>query len=155
MRMNWLEHRIPPPLVGALIGAAMWATARLGGRLAIAANVRLGAAIVLAGIGVALAVAGARAFRRATTTLDPRKPEAASTLVVGGIYRFTRNPMYLGVATVLLAWTVYLAAPLALAGVVLFVAYMTCFQIIPEERALTAKFGADYAEYRSKVRRWL
>jgi len=87
--------------------------------------------------------------------VNPLKPDSASALVVAGIYRWTRNPMYLGMATVLAAWGLYLANIGALAGVALFVAYMNRFQIAPEERALEARFGADFAAYRGRVRRWL
>lgn len=75
--------------------------------------------------------------------------------MVGGVYRYTRNPMYLGLTMLLLAWTLYLAVPAALAGPLLFAAYITRFQIIPEERVLAQKFGADYAAYLRKVRQWL
>lgn len=75
--------------------------------------------------------------------------------MVGGVYRATRNPMYVGLALLLLAWTVYLGAPLALLGVAAFVAYITRFQIVPEERVLAQKFGPEFGAYRSRVRRWL
>jgi protein-S-isoprenylcysteine O-methyltransferase Ste14 len=106
-------------------------------------------------VGFLLAFSGIAAFRCARTTIDPHRPEAASSLVVGGVYRYTRNPMYLGLTMLLLAWTLYLAVPAALAGPLLFAAYITRFQIIPEERVLAQKFGADYAAYLRKVRQWL
>ena len=83
------------------------------------------------------------------------KPETASSIVTVGIYRFTRNPMYLGLAFALAGWAIYLANLAALLIVPIFVAYMTQFQIKPEERALLAKFGADFAAYMAAVRRWL
>ena len=76
-------------------------------------------------------------------------------LVTTGIYRKTRNPMYVALAMALLAWAVWLAHPLALAGVVAFVAWMNRYQIAPEERALHALFGTEFERYRSEVRRWL
>ena len=72
-----------------------------------------------------------------------------------GVYRYTRNPMYVGLACCVLAWGVYLQNFAALLGVVIFIAYMTHFQIKPEERALQEKFGDEYANFKSKVRRWL
>ena len=76
-------------------------------------------------------------------------------LVTSGVYRYTRNPMYLGMACLLLAWAVYLQNPLALLGVPLFMAYITQFQIKPEERMLVKLFGDAFIRYRQQVRRWL
>jgi protein-S-isoprenylcysteine O-methyltransferase Ste14 len=110
---------------------------------------------VLALCGVAFALSGVIAFRRWNTTVRPEHPEKASTLVNTGPYRYTRNPMYLGLLVILLAWTVYLAAPVGMLGPVAFMLYITRFQIIPEERALRAKFGADYQRFCEGVRRWV
>lgn len=108
-----------------------------------------------AALGIAIDVAGLVAFRRARTTINPLSPHKASALVTGGIYRWTRNPMYLGMAALLLAWGLWLANAGALAVISAFVAYLNRFQIAPEERALEARFGADFAAYRARVRRWL
>ncbi|UVJ43632.1 isoprenylcysteine carboxylmethyltransferase family protein [Pseudomonas sp. LS1212] len=154
--MRWLENRIPPPLVATLFGLLIWLAARqLPGGLELAIEWRLGAAlaVLLAGAGVCLA--GVLSFRRARTTVNPLKPETASALVSSGIYRYTRNPMYLGFAIALLAWSIFLAWPLALLGVLGFALYMNRFQIGPEERALSALFGADFHQYCGRVRRWL
>jgi len=83
------------------------------------------------------------------------KPEKASSLVTTGIYRFTRNPMYLGLLFVLFAWAVFLASVWALLGPVAFVFYIDRFQIAPEEAILAGMFGAAYTEYKARVRRWL
>jgi len=74
---------------------------------------------------------------------------------LAGIYRFTRNPMYVGLALVLLGWAALLSSPWALLGPLVFVLYINRFQIAPEERVLSAKFGAAYTEYIARVRRWL
>ena len=94
-------------------------------------------------------------FRRAKTTVNPLKPEAASTLVVRGLFRWTRNPMYLAMLLLLLGWACLLSNWAALAILPLFVIYMNRFQIGPEERALQARFGAEFDHYRKRVRRWL
>ena len=153
--MRWLEHRIPPPIVGALAALGMWWLARQSAPPALPFSVRLGLAIALAVIGLAFLAPAGAAFRRARTTVNPLKPEAASALVVAGVYRFTRNPMYVGFAALLLAWAAWLAVPLALLGPALFVAYLTRFQILPEERALRARFGEGFDAYCRQVRRWL
>ncbi|WP_416769300.1 methyltransferase family protein [Pseudomonas sp. RHF3.3-3] len=151
-----MDNRIPPPLVATLFGLLAWLAARhLPGTLALAIEWRIGLALVVLLAGVAICLAGVFSFRRARTTVNPLRPETASALVRSGIYRYTRNPMYLGFATVLVAWSIFLAWPPALLGVLGFVTYMNRFQIGPEERALAGLFGRDFTQYCSEVRRWL
>ena len=106
-------------------------------------------------VGLFFCVAGAISFRRAKTTVNPLKPHTASALVDSGIYKISRNPMYVGFALMLVAWQIYLSAPLSLLGVLLFISYMTRFQIEPEEKALAKLFGSDFDLYKTRVRRWL
>ena len=153
--MHALEHRIPPPLVFALVGAAMWAVARVTPAMEIAGGLRIAAAAILALFGLFIAVQGFAAFGRAKTTVNPVNIEAASALVTDGVFRYTRNPMYVGLAALLAGWAIYLAAPWAFLGPVAFALFITRFQIIPEERVLRAKFGGDYDTYLQQVRRWL
>jgi len=112
-------------------------------------------AIVLVLLGIVAAVSGVAHFRKAETTVNPIKPESASTIVSTGIYGISRNPMYLGMLLVLLGYAVNLAALSSYLTLGLFVVYMNQFQIKPEERHLEQKFGADYSDYKNKVRRWL
>lgn len=111
-------------------------------------------ALWLLGMSGMVAVAAVYAFRQAQTTVDPRRPSASRALLTGGVYRWTRHPMYLAFAGVLLAQTVYLGWPLGLFWVVALVGYLTEFQIKPEEAALTERFGDVYTAYVRKVRRW-
>jgi protein-S-isoprenylcysteine O-methyltransferase Ste14 len=153
--MSRLEHATPPPAVAGLVALGMWSVAAFGPRLTAAAALRLWIAVVLAVTGAAFAVLGIRAFRASRTTVNPLKPELATALVTTGVYRITRNPMYVGMAFVLLAWAVYLGAVLPFAGVAVFVLYITRLQIQPEERVLRTLFGAEYEAYAARVRRWL
>jgi protein-S-isoprenylcysteine O-methyltransferase Ste14 len=153
--MHALELKVPPPVVALLIAAVMWGISLVTPSADVPAPIRLVAAIAIALAGLATAVSGAVAFRRAKTTTSPLKPESASSLVISGVYRFTRNPMYVGVALVLLAWAVFLSSIWTLLGALAFILYITRFQIIPEERVLTGIFGAAYSAYQAKVRRWL
>ena len=150
-----MDNRIPPPLVASLFGLLMWFAARhLPGALELTTKWRTGLALVVLLAGVAICLAGVLSFRRARTTVNPLKPETASALVSSGVYRYTRNPMYLGFALVLTAWSIFLAWPPALLGVLGFVVYMNVFQIEPEERALAKLFGSEFTRYSSQVRRW-
>lgn len=133
----------------------MWGVAHLLPVLPIQPYLRIAIALVVAGVGVAFMVLGGMAFRRAKTTSNPIKPEAASSLVITGVYRYTRNPMYVGAALVLVGWAFYLGSLPAFAGPVVFALFITRFQIIPEERVLRAKFGPEFAEYQARVPRWL
>ncbi|WP_339546663.1 methyltransferase family protein [Pseudomonas sp. RA_35y_Pfl2_P32] len=151
-----MDNRIPPPLVATLFGLLMWFAARHSpGALELTIEWRAGLALMVLLAGVAICLAGVLSFRRARTTVNPLRPETASALVTSGVYRYTRNPMYLGFATVLIAWSIFLAWPLALLGVLGFVMYMNRFQIGPEERALARLFGRAFTQYCSQVRRWL
>ena len=109
----------------------------------------------LALLGALTCLAGVVAFRRANTTVNPMKPDTTKSLVVSGIYGYTRNPMYLGFLLLLMAWAGALSNVLALGSLLAFVLYMNRFQILPEERMLASRFSQDYAEYRARVRRWL
>ena len=153
--MHALELRVPPPLVALLIAAAMWWLSLLPPSFEPPALSRVVAAIGLAAVGAAFSLSGVFAFRRARTTVNPLKPSSASSLVSGGVYKVTRNPMYVGMLFLLLAWATFLWSVWSVLGALLFAAYITRYQIVPEERALTALFGAEYATYRARVRQWL
>ena len=153
--MRWLELKIPPPIVGLLIAALMWLIARHSPQLAMPDWLRQAIALTLVASGLVLDLSGALDFRRARTTVNPLATGKTSAIVATGVYRITRNPMYLGMLAMLMGVAVFLAAPLALLGPVAFVAYITRFQILPEERALTGKFGEPYLSYCRQVRRWL
>lgn len=151
-----MDNRIPPPLIATMFGLLVWLAARyLPGSLEVALQWRVGVALVVLLAGAGICLAGVISFHRAHTTVNPLRPQAASALVLSGVYRYTRNPMYLGFATALTAWSIYLAWLPALLGVLGFVLYMNRFQIGPEERALEGLFGADFTQYCSQVRRWL
>jgi protein-S-isoprenylcysteine O-methyltransferase Ste14 len=153
--MNSLELKIPPPAVAALVAAIMWGISLITPLLEVALFTRVSAAIMFALAGSGFSLAGVISFRRAKTTVNPMKPETATSLVSTGIYRVTRNPMYVGLLLVLIAWAAYLSSAWALLGPLGFVLYISRFQIAPEERVLSTLFGAEYTAYQSKVRRWL
>jgi protein-S-isoprenylcysteine O-methyltransferase Ste14 len=150
-----LELKVPPPVVALLLALLMWLVSSVTAPLEVPFRWRVGAALVLALVGLGFSVAGVTAFRRVRTTINPHKPTAASSLVSGGVYRITRNPMYLGLLLLLLGWAAFLSNPLTLLLLPVFVVYINRFQINPEERALSSLFGGEYAAYKERVRRWL
>lgn len=156
--MPTLDLKIPPPIVAVLAASAMWAVSKFDGShdwAELWPTFRIGTALMIATVGAGFDVAGIIAFRHAKTTLNPMKPGTSVALVSSGIYRITRNPMYVGMGLILLAWAVYLASSWALWGPLAFATYITRYQIKPEERALTARFGNQFASYQTSVQRWL
>ncbi len=155
MNLQALENRVPPPVVGLLVALVMLATRLDASRLPLDRPGRIAIAAVLVAVGIGFSLPAVLAFRRARTTVNPVRIEQASTLVTGGIFRVSRNPMYVGLACLLAAWAVMLATPWAWLGPVAFVAFVTRFQIVPEERLLAARFGEAFQSWRRRVRRWL
>lgn len=153
--MTWLENRVPPVIVLIAAGGIAWIGTRLWPSLIFAPPERYLLAAALAILGAAICLLGILAFRRAGTTVNPIDPGAASALVETGIYRWTRNPMYLGMAALLAGWAILLAHPAGLAAPAAFILYIDRFQIRPEERMLSERFGGAYAAYRARVRRWI
>ncbi|KAG1467478.1 hypothetical protein G6F57_012994 [Rhizopus arrhizus] len=153
--MRWLETRIPPPLVMLLCGGIGYLASCLAAGLAVPLPMPALLAGALVTLGVTLNLLPKLAFRRARTTVNPLRPSASSALVTHGVYRYTRNPMYLGQAIVLTGAVLYLQNPVAWLAVPLFVLYIPRLQIVPEERVLSARFPEAYALFRQRVRRWL
>jgi protein-S-isoprenylcysteine O-methyltransferase Ste14 len=150
-----LELKVPPPVVALLIAAGMYLISRVTSSISLLFAWRACAAAVMVLVGVALAISGSAAFKRNDTNINPLHPERTSSLVVSGVFRFTRNPMYLGLLVNLLGLSVLFGSAFALLGPLCFFLYIARFQIAPEEKMLRAKFGEAYSDYVSKVRRWL
>ncbi len=150
-----LELRFPPPLIALTMLPLMWLLSHVLPRPEALSQETLPAALGLAILGFSCAATGAVQFKKAQTTVNPRRPEQTSTLVTQGIYRITRNPMYLGLALLLAGWSACLGSVVSLAGPVAFVVYITRYQIGAEERMLLSKFGEEFENYRSSVRRWI
>jgi len=154
-RQNGLELKLPPLVLVVIAAALMWVASYAVPMLNFSLPARILWSSSLALIGAAVCFSGIVSFRRAKTTVNPTKPDSTSSLVVSGIYSYTRNPMYVGFALVLLGWAVFLSNLVALALVLVFVVYINRFQIQPEERVLSSLFPHDYPAYRARVRRWV
>ncbi|MEO1035773.1 MAG: isoprenylcysteine carboxylmethyltransferase family protein [Pseudomonadota bacterium] len=153
--MSWLERRVPPPIVAIVMALAIWLLAREFPMLRTTSLTQTLLAAALALSGVAIDLAAIRAFRRAQTTVNPLRPDAATELVTSGVFRVSRNPMYVGLVLILSGVALHMGSwfgPLLILGLVL---YLTRFQIVPEERAMQALFGDAFDRYAAQVRRWL
>lgn len=156
--LTMLENKIPPPLVMAIFALGMWiiAVATNAAFLADLANsLQWGLIILLCAVGLGIGVGGLKSFKHAQTTINPLKPESASNLVSSGIFKYTRNPMYISLTLLLCSWGVYLESAWAWILVPAFILYITRYQIIPEERAMQQLFGEEFEQYKMRVRRWL
>lgn len=147
-----MKTKFPPVLLFLITAVLMW----VAPSFAVLALPKLTAlAVVVAFLGFLVMALGGLALKQAGTTHNYATPQASNQLVVKGIYRYSRNPMYLGLALILSAWALYLGQGLAWFFVVGFVVYLTHFQIKPEEAVLSQTFGQSYQAYRQTTRRWL
>lgn len=153
--MDKLETKIPPAAVFIIAAILMWLVSTYTPQVDISEPARWILASLMTLSGAVLGLLGIIAFRGEKTTLNPMEPEQAGSLVNSGVYRISRNPMYLALALVLVAFAVYLESLWSLSILLLFMTYMTRFQIFPEERAMIKLFGEEYIEYMGRVRRWI
>jgi len=151
-----MNLKIPPLALTAIFLVVMLLLARQLPQFSLSIPANNILAFIIATIGSSICVMGVASFRSAETTVNPTKPQQASSLVVCGIYRLSRNPMYLGFLLLLIAWGIYLAHSLALFILpTLFLLYMNAFQIPHEEKALEKIFGEAFISYKKSVRKWL
>jgi protein-S-isoprenylcysteine O-methyltransferase Ste14 len=150
-----MKNRIPPPVLLLITGTIMWFVAHSTFAHTMSVPYASVIAVVLAGIGVTIDVLALLEFRSVQTTVNPLKPENATSLVRNGIFNRSRNPMYLGLLFILTGWAVWLGSPGNIAVLILFVPLITALQIKPEEAALTTLFGQEYVDYCQQVRRWV
>ena len=150
-----LKLKIPPPVVGLICALMMWLISRAFTGFDFKSPLTTNLALGLLVIAVCIDIAALLSFRASKTTINPMTPEHSSELVVDGIYRFSRNPMYLGLAIILAAWGIYLGDFVGFLMLPAFVWYITVFQIIPEEEIIEDLFGCKYIEYKQKVKRWI
>ncbi len=153
--MKALELKIPPPVYALSIALLMWL---LNKYIPVAVLVqapwnKVGLAIVV--IAGTLDLWSLFLFIKQRTTVNPMKPANTSDLVVSGLYKISRNPMYVGMLIMLLGFAVWLGSLTPFLVLPLFYFVITQMQIKPEEKFLLEKFGTQYQTYKESVRRWL
>ncbi|WP_373740797.1 isoprenylcysteine carboxylmethyltransferase family protein [Neisseria sp.] len=148
-----MELKIPPLVWLLLTAALMWLAARTDIPALMPPAPFL--ALLALAAGIVVQAAGIWAFYQARTTANPLRPDHTAAIVEHGIFSRTRNPMYLGMVFQLAAWALWLGHSAAWLGLPLFITCLTLWQIRPEERILTEKFGRPYLDYCRRVRRWL
>lgn len=153
-RQVWLRLKVPPLALLAAVSLAVWWLPAIA-PVALPLAWRAGIGLVAGLAGAAICLAAVLAFRSARTTVDPTAPQEASTLVVRGVFRYSRNPMYLGFVLLLGGHALWLAKLSGLLCVVGFMLYLQRYQIRPEEEALHERFGPAFDSYCARVRRWI
>ncbi len=144
------NKRIPP--LGAALAAG---AAQFGTGAARSGPIRRTAAVLMGAASGSFLISSVREFRASDTTVNPITPESARSLVVAGPHRYSRNPMYVGMAGALVGHALWRGRVRALIPAAAFVLYIDREQIPAEETALREKFGPDYDAYTTRVRRWL
>lgn len=152
--MKSLELKIHPPIILLICLLMVYGLSHYLPLLALP-SMLIGVHKYVALAGVLVALSGIWEFRKVKTTIDPTKPGKASHLVTNGIYRVTRNPMYLGMLLIIIAAVLKFANYYGFIALPFFVLYITTFQIKPEERCIEGIFGEEYMQYKKKVRRWI
>ena len=147
-----METKIPPPIVTLIFIFLIAFSNRIVEPFSFEFQMPLGVALIICGLAVL--ILAVRVFKQLETTINPMQPSKASKLAITGPFKFTRNPMYLGMSIMLIGFGVIFGAKLIVCLLALFVLYITIFQIMPEERAMEQKFD-DWKDYSAKVRRWL
>ena len=148
-----METKIPPPIVTFIFGLAIYFSREILPVAEIQHSSYLGMFLLL--MGFFILISAVRLFRKDNTTVNPLSPDQATKLVTDGIFKYTRNPMYLGMAFILGSISVFFNLLGGILLVALFCAYITRFQIIPEEKAMKDLFSHDFEKYTKSTRRWI
>ena len=148
-----MNNKVPPPLVTLFFACCIYFSRDFFLTINTLALTLLSYVLFLLGFGILFTAA--RSFKKHNTTINPIKIETASSLVVSGIFNYSRNPMYLGMALILLGLSLKFNLLGGLIFTALFILFITNFQIKPEEKAMQKIFGEEFLSYKNKVRRWL
>ena len=148
-----METKIPPPIVTLIFGLSIYFSRGIFQAVEIEYSFYIGILLLLGGFTIL--ISAARSFKKDKTTINPLSPEQATKLVTDGIFKYSRNPMYLGMTLVLGSMAVFFNLLGGVILIALFCLYITKFQIIPEERAMSNLFSQDFNKYKQATRRWI
>ena len=148
-----MKTRIPPPILALLmIGLVNLSSLLIG---SVSFDHQASSSVLLVIVGLSCALPSFRLFARNKTTISPFTPSETSVLITEGMYRYSRNPMYLGLLLLIIAATIWFGTWFGIIISLFFILLINILQIIPEEEALLQIFGEEYLEYKKKVRRWI
>jgi len=150
-----LKLKIPPPIQTLIAALAMFGLNEWYEISVFETDLVLLVVVICCFLASFFLTSAVLGFVKFKTTVNPLKPETTTSLVTSGVYRYSRNPMYAGMALFLFAWFLWLSNPLNIVIFAAYVAYITQFQIKPEEKALSKLFGEQFDSYCKNVRRWI
>ena len=148
-----MNNRIPPPIVTFICGITIYYSKSFFNDFLSYSNNRISLFLLI--LGLFVFISAVRSFRKQKTTVNPLAPKQASSLVVSGIFKYSRNPMYLGMLIVLLSISFKFNLIGGIITSLFFYVFITKFQIIPEEVAMNELFGDQFIDYTKKTRRWV
>ena len=148
-----MNNKIPPPVVTLICCIIIYFSRSLFPEITFQSINIISVLILLTGIGTLLTAASS--FKKYQTTINPLQPDKATHLVVSGIFGISRNPMYLGMALILLAISVKFNLVGGIIITFTFISFITKFQIIPEEKAMMKLFADEFSHYKKQTRRWI
>ncbi len=148
-----MNNKIPPPIITLICGLGIYFSRPLFPKYNYISTDIIAASFLL--LGIITLITAVLSFRRQSTTVNPLQPEKASSLVVSGIFKYSRNPMYLGMLLILISMTIKFNFVGGILIIFAFIAFITKFQIIPEEIVLERLFGDEFTRYKKKTRRWI
>ena len=148
-----MKTKIPPPILALIMIAIIYLSSFIVETFTFSFQTVLSVLVVVVGLGSALP--SFRLFAKNKTTISPFTPSETTALVTAGMYRYLRNPMYLGLVLLNIAATIFFGTWFGIIIAATFIFLLNLLQIIPEEEALQDIFGEEYIEYKKKVRRWI
>ena len=148
-----METKIPPPIVTLIFGLAIYLSRTIFPEIEIQYSSFFGMVLLL--LGFLILISAVKLFRNDKTTVNPLSPEQATKLVTNGIFKLSRNPMYLGMAVILASVAMFFNIIGGIIFMALFCLYITKFQIIPEEKVMKELFAQDFEQYMQATRRWI
>ena len=148
-----MNNKIPPPIITLICGMGIYFSRPLFPKYNYISIDIIAASFLL--LGIIILITAVLSFKRQSTTVSPLQPEKASYLVVSGIFKYSRNPMYLGMLLILISMTIKFNFVGGILIIFAFITFITKFQIIPEETALERLFGKEFTRYKKKTKRWI
>ena len=148
-----MKTKIPPPILALVMIGLIYLSSLFVEQITF--NYQGSLSVLVLILGLACAIPSFKLFARYKTTISPLKPSDATALVTEGMYRYSRNPMYLGLLLLTIASTIWFGTWFGIIINILFIFLINFLQIIPEEEALLEIFGEEYEEYKKNVRRWI
>ena len=148
-----MNNKIPPPIITLICGLSIYFSRPLfSEKIYIYSNI---ISILFFFFGSAFLVFALSSFKKQKTTISPLQPEKASALVISNVYKYSRNPMYLGMLFILISLAISYNIIGGIIAISIFIFFITKFQIKPEEVQMEKLFGEKYAQYKKRTRMWI